>query len=596
MKKLLLGIPLFAATLFFSCNDKKAAGMETEKITLGSWKFRTGDSLAWADPAFSDADWKPIGVGHPWEPQGYKLYDGYAWYRIRFTLPSSLKEKSLFKDSVRIILGKIDDHDQTFLNGELLGQNARLLPAAPAASAEDLSKTPMVWDVIRNYTIASTDPRLKWDQENVIAVRVFDEKYDGGLATVPVEVRMHELGDYLSFDTDSKLLDVQPDGMIDKTITLNNNSPLPSLKGTLKMEVTNADGSKVLMTSTRDLSLESAGVPVQFRLKADSFLRMKATCTFTEASSGNSTSRTWESECSGGWKKYGTKPVLGGYLGTIFDICVMRNEKGAYRMYCSWRDKKSLAISESTDGLSWSTPVICLSNLPGSKWEQDINRPVVIQKDGLYHMWYTGQVGGGEGNSYICYATSKDGVQWQRMSDRPVILPDLPWEKVAVMCPHVIWDDQAKIFKMWYSGGEQWEPDAIGYATSTDGMNWTKFAGNPVFHQNEQIAWESKKVTACQVIKRPADYLMYYIGFSNTPVGQIAQIGMARSKDGISGWERFSENPIIKPGNFWDGRSCYKPFVVPNPDNTGWYLYYNGRTSTQEQIGAAIHNGTDLGF
>ena len=27
---------------------------------------------------------------------------------------------------------------------------------------------------------------------------------------------------------------------------------------------------------------------------------------------------------------------------------------------------------------------------------------------------------------------------------------------------------------MWYSGGEQYEPDAIGYATSKDGIDWTK--------------------------------------------------------------------------------------------------------------------------
>ena len=42
------------------------------------------------------------------------------------------------------------------------------------------------------------------------------------------------------------------------------------------------------------------------------------------------------------------------------------------------------------------------------------------------------------------------------------------------MCPDVLWDDQAKLFRMWYSGGEQYEPDAIGYATSPDGDAWSK--------------------------------------------------------------------------------------------------------------------------
>ncbi|HKM52332.1 MAG TPA: hypothetical protein VJY33_02920 [Isosphaeraceae bacterium] len=33
------------------------------------------------------------------------------------------------------------------------------------------------------------------------------------------------------------------------------------------------------------------------------------------------------------------------------------------------------------------------------------------------------------------------------------------------MCPHVLWDEQAKLYRMWYSGGEQYEPNAIGFAT-----------------------------------------------------------------------------------------------------------------------------------
>ncbi len=61
--------------------------------------------------------------------------------------------------------------------------------------------------------------------------------------------------------------------------------------------------------------------------------------------------------------------------------------------------------------------------------------------------------------AHIGYATSADGKTWRRMSDKPVLSPDKPWEKVAVMCPHVLWDADAKQFRMWYSGGEQYEPE-----------------------------------------------------------------------------------------------------------------------------------------
>ena len=295
-------------------------------------------------------------------------------------------------------------------------------------------------------------------------------------------------------------------------------------------------------------------------------------------------------ECSGGWVKYTGSPVLGGDLGTIFDISVMQDDKGTYRMYCSWRDKKSIALSESKDGLHWSTPVVCLKYDDTSAWEKDLNRPVVIQKNGLFYMWYTGQA---DGHSRIGYATSKDGKNWTRKNSKPVLSPDLPWEKVAVMCPHVNWDNTEKVFKMWYSAGEQYEPDAIGYATSRDGIHWTKYTKNPVFAYDAKNEWEQHKVTACQVIKRKNDYLMFYIGFKNI---DYAQIGMARSKDGITGWERYTENPIIKPGNGWDASAVYKPYAVPDKKNKRWMLYYNGRNGGHEQIGIALHEGLKFGF
>ncbi|NCA80525.1 MAG: hypothetical protein EOM76_10145 [Sphingobacteriia bacterium] len=293
-------------------------------------------------------------------------------------------------------------------------------------------------------------------------------------------------------------------------------------------------------------------------------------------------------ECSGGWLKYENNPVLGGDLGTVFDISVLKGIDNIYRMYSSWRPQKSIALSESKDGLIWSTPMVCLSFNYDSNWERNLNRPVVIEKDGTYHMWYTGQ---SKDNSWIGYATSKDGKNWSRKSEKPVLSPDTPWEKVAVMCPDVIWDAQQKLFKMWYSGGEQYEPDAIGYATSSDGLHWEKYVNNPVFANNIANEWEQAKVTACQVIKRQNDYLMFYIGFKNV---DYAQIGMARSKDGITNWERFKDNPIIKPGNGWDSSAVYKPYAIP--DNNRWLLYYNGRRDSHEQIGIAIHEGLDLGF
>ena len=294
-------------------------------------------------------------------------------------------------------------------------------------------------------------------------------------------------------------------------------------------------------------------------------------------------------DTAGGWTKHAGSPVLGGKYGTCFDLAALK-EGDTYRMWLSWRPKKSIALVESRDGIHWSEPPrIVLGPRPESGWEDDINRPCIVKRADGYHLWYTGQT---KEHSWIGYATSPDGIAWTRRSDRPVLAPAAPWERVAVMCPHVLWDEAAGVFRMWYSGGGQVEPDAIGYATSPDGLAWARHAANPIFAPDPAHAWESNRVTGCQVLRRADGYLMFYIGFRDEA---HAQIGLARSDDGIGNWQRHPANPIIRPSREqWDHDACYKPYAIF--DGRRWLLWYNGRRGGLEQIGLALHEGEDLGF
>ena len=288
------------------------------------------------------------------------------------------------------------------------------------------------------------------------------------------------------------------------------------------------------------------------------------------------------------WVKYEGNPVLGGDLGTVFDIAVLQ-EGELLRMWFSWRPEASVALVESRDGIHWSAPTIALAPNDKTDWEDRINRPVVLHQPDGYHMWYTGQT---KRNSYIGHATSPDGLVWTRVSDQPALAPDQPWEKEAVMVPHVLWDADEGRYKMWYSGGEQYEPDAIGYAESFDGQTWSK-RPKPVFTPAPEFPWESAKVTGGQVICYEGWYVMFYIGFSDE---DHAQIGLARSRNGVSDWERHPANPILSPGASpaWDDDAIYKPFAVLRDDQ--WHLWFNGRNDRVEQIGLATHAGRDLGF
>jgi hypothetical protein len=85
---------------------------------------------------------------------------------------------------------------------------------------------------------------------------------------------------------------------------------------------------------------------------------------------------------------------------------------------------------------------------------------------------------------------------------------------------------------------------------------------------------------------------MFYIGFRDEP---HAQIGLARSRDGVTGWQRHPANPIIRTGkDQWDHDAVYKPYAIF--DGRRWLLWYNGRKGGVEQIGLAVHEGEDLGF
>lgn len=301
----------------------------------------------------------------------------------------------------------------------------------------------------------------------------------------------------------------------------------------------------------------------------------------------------------GGWVKEARNPVLTEKHGVLFDVSVMQ-EDGMFKMWLSWRTNVCIAYCESRDGLNWSDPMIVLEPVKGSDWEGDeLNRPSVIKKDGLYYMWYSGQMMPYKeaGVSSIGYAVSDDGIHWRRPFDRPVMTCDQPWEEHAIMCPHVVYEEESGLFKMWYSGGSNHEPDAIGYATSPDGVHWEKYAGNPILWKAPQNPWEQHKVVACHVLRHAGWYYMFYIGHMHE---ERAQVGMARSRDGIGNWEKHPDNPLICPDKgAWDDLSVYKPYVLRV--NGRWMMWYNGARYDEklwavEQIGVAYCNEEDFGF
>ncbi len=286
--------------------------------------------------------------------------------------------------------------------------------------------------------------------------------------------------------------------------------------------------------------------------------------------------------------KYENNPVLGSReMGTCFDVYVTY-ENGIYRMDFSWRAKKALAVTFSNDGINWEEPQITLERNFDSGWEENINRNCVLKIDGKYKMWYTGQA---RGCSSIGYAESDDGIHFRRIFNEPVMITERPWEKYSVMNPCVLYENG--IYKMWYAAGETYEPNCIGYAESRDGFNWTKSNINPIFAADKENFYEQDRIGGCQVIKTDdMGYVMFYIGYENI---DKAQICMAHSENGITGWEKSSLNPIVVPeSGKWDADACYKPSFLWNEKDNKWMLWYNGRCGHDEFIGYVTKKGREL--
>ncbi|HLP14871.1 MAG TPA: beta galactosidase jelly roll domain-containing protein [Bacteroidota bacterium] len=144
-----------------------------EYTLAGQWKFKTGDWDRWSDPSFDDSQWNKIFVPAHWESQGYPDYDGVAWYRLHVKVPAALAEKNLI-----LLLGKIDDLDETFLNGEEIGHTGtiRINPKRSSLDGE--------YNELRAYRVPPG--LLKAGRDNVIAVRVYDGRIGGGIYEGPV--------------------------------------------------------------------------------------------------------------------------------------------------------------------------------------------------------------------------------------------------------------------------------------------------------------------------------------------------------------------------------------------------------------------------
>lgn len=126
------------------------------------WRFQPdpedrGVEQAWFAGDFDDSAWKPISITDWWERAGFD-YDGIGWYRVWIDV-GDLKENQ----RATLYFGAVDESARVYVNGQSVGEH-------------DVGW--QGWDQRFSFDVTSV---LKSRQKNLVAVRVQDRGYGGGI-------------------------------------------------------------------------------------------------------------------------------------------------------------------------------------------------------------------------------------------------------------------------------------------------------------------------------------------------------------------------------------------------------------------------------
>ncbi len=169
--------------------------------------------------------------------------------------------------------------------------------------------------------------------------------------------------------------------------------------------------------------------------------------------------------------------------------------------------------------------------------------------DYTYAMYYDATTGGAE---VMGLGYSADGTHFYRYGSGPVlgVGANGAWDGPSPALPNSWYDTAGTVIKgndgiwrMWYSawqyvgGPGLFGNYGIGYATSTDGINWTRDPDNPIFYVTDGKAWRDARTYTPSVLYSPtrfdghgeaSSYKMWFTG-QTSAAGQAAAIGYASS-------------------------------------------------------------------
>lgn len=226
-----------------------AAKAAPARIDLPQALFATGDDPARSRVDFDDRSWKALSTLAHYEEQGFAGYDGWSWYRIHVTIPSSLRASAHWRQRLRVYLSSIDDVDETFFNGVKIGQTGTFPTDAEGYDTK--------YQDLREYFVELSAGIVHWDTDNVIAIRVYDGSGNGGFYRDMPFVSMVEKVDGIAVDGGESRYDYRG-SQLTAHVRIANGLPV-SLAGTLRYEIYDAASDRELERRSVPFDLPASG-------------------------------------------------------------------------------------------------------------------------------------------------------------------------------------------------------------------------------------------------------------------------------------------------------------------------------------------------
>lgn len=197
--------------------------------------------------------------------------------------------------------------------------------------------------------------------------------------------------------------------------------------------------------------------------------------------------------------------------------------------------------------------------------------------------------------------------RWVKYASNPVVSPSFAYEENALEEPNVIFEDG--VFKMWYSAG--WMNQALAYATSSDGLAWTKYGTTPILGQGH--GGVSGIVRCTTVIKIDGVYRLYFadanpaanLKYSTSTDGLVwsapTTVVANSAISGIGGW---ANTAVFRdPSGVWymllegfvTATSSWNIYLLTSLDGSSWsFLNSSNPLSSLQIVAGGMYGGANI--